>query len=45
MLQEWRKAAQAPPQAAPPEEADVPVEQQIEEILSKRAENGEAEVN
>ena len=45
LLKEWRKAAQAPPQAAPPEEADVPVEQQIEEILSKRAENGEAEVN
>ena len=45
LLKEWRKAAQNAPQVASPEEVDVPVEQQIEEILSKRSENGEAEVN
>ena len=45
LLKEWRKAAQNAPQAASPEEVGVPVEQQIEEILGKRAENGEAEVN
>ena len=42
LLKEWRKAATNAPKPLAPEELSVPVEQQIEEILSKRAEDGEA---
>ena len=42
LLKEWRKAAQDSNRAVQPEEVNVPVEKQIEEILSKKAENGEA---
>ena len=45
LLKEWRKAATNAPKAVSPEELSVPVEQQIEEILSKRTEDGDAEVN
>ena len=42
LLKEWRKAAHDAVQAKPQEEPNVPVEKQIEEILSQKAEDGEA---
>jgi hypothetical protein len=42
LLKEWRRAAQDSNRVVRPEEDNVPVEKQIEEILSKKAENGEA---
>ena len=42
LLKEWRKAAHNASTAAPQAESNVPVEKQIEEILNKRAEDGEA---
>ena len=45
LLKEWRKAATNAPKAVSPEELAVPVEQQIEEILSKRTDDSEAQVD
>ena len=44
LLKEWRRAAQAPKEESK-EELSRPVEQQIEEILSKKVDNGEAQVD
>ena len=42
LLKEWRKAAQNAVKPVSREEENVPVEKQIEEILGKKAEDGEA---
>ena len=44
LLKEWRRAAQAPKEGSK-EELSQPVEKQIEEILSKKVDNGEAQVD
>ena len=44
LLKEWRRAAQAPKEESK-EELSRPVEKQIEGILSKKVENGEAQVH
>jgi len=45
LLKEWRKAANNAPKALSPEELSIPVEQQIEEILNKKATDGETQVD
>ena len=45
LLKEWRRAAQNAAKGLSSEELSQPVEQQIEEILSKKVDNGETQVD
>ena len=45
LLKEWRRAAQNATKGLSSEELSQPVEQQIEEILSKKVDDGEAQVD